>query len=185
MFWCKVARAVNASLVVDAGICCWPWFQFGLEFWVVCVRSVLIRCWFCLWGILPLSLVYILGCILVLQGFLVLPLLLLSALVQWIALDRVLYKRSVWVIHLWMTGLSLYLSHLRVVFIALWLVAAAIVVDCLLWMQDWSSRSWTSFSIISLSVLTNLSGKLISLFPLAAIVLVEVFALWWLLDCSG
>jgi hypothetical protein len=34
-------------------------------------------------------------------------------------------------------------------------------------------------------VLTNLSGKLISLFPLAAIVLVEVFALWWLLDCSG
>jgi len=77
-------------------------------------------------------LVYILGCILVLQGFLVLPLLLLSALVQWIALDRVLYKRSIWVKHLWMTGLSWYLSHLRVVFIALWLVAAAIVVDCLL-----------------------------------------------------
>ncbi|KAL9400817.1 hypothetical protein Peur_004666 [Populus x canadensis] len=55
-----------------------------------------------------------------------------SALVQWIALDWVSYRRSVWVIHLWMTGLSWYLSHLLVVFIALWLVAAVIIVDCLL-----------------------------------------------------
>ena len=29
------------------------------------------------------------------------------------------------------------------------------------------------------------SGKLISMFPLAVVVLAEVFALWWLHDCSG
>jgi hypothetical protein len=63
---------------------------------------------------------------------LVLPLLQLSTLVQWIALDRVSYRRSVWVIHLWMTSLSWYLSHLRVIFIALWLAVATIIVDCLL-----------------------------------------------------
>ena len=84
-----------------------------------------------------------------------------------------------------MTSLSWYLSHLCVVFIALWLAVMAIVVDCLLGMQDWSLRSWTSFSIVSLSVLTNLSRKLISLFPSAAIVLIEVFALWWLPDYSS
>jgi len=151
----------------------------------------------CVWGVCSHQvLVLFMGCFALIIGLyfrlysysprlLVLALLQLSTLMQWIALDRVSYRRSVWVIHLWMTRLSWYLSHLRVVFIALWLVAAAIIVDCLLWMQDWSSRSWTFFSIVSLSVLTTLFRKLISLFPSAAIVLVEVFALWWLPNCSG
>ena len=40
-------------------------------------------------------------------------------------------QKICWVIRLWMAGLSWDLSHLCVVFIALWLAAAAIVVDSL------------------------------------------------------
>ncbi|KAH8499630.1 hypothetical protein H0E87_015020 [Populus deltoides] len=90
---------------------------------------------------------------------------------QWIALDRVSYRRSVWVIHLWMTCLSWYLSHLRVVFIALWLVAAAIIVDrhreCKIGLE---ARSLLKVYVLPY-VCDNQLGLLIWLLPIAILLL--------------